>query len=780
MKTRILFITLIFSFLTAKTQDIPIGQWRVHVPYNRAIGVKVVGDDVYCLTTRGLFVYDRKSGYVETISKLDGLSGNVFSALGYNESQKCIIIGHEDGSIDLIKNNEIVNVADIKNSDVSVKKINRIVCYGKYAYLCGEFGVVVYDLENEGVKDTYRMRMDGTEVAVWDFTADDKNFYAATNQGIFYAAQNEPLISHYNAWTQMETPEYGRCVAINYWKGKLVYYFEETFNVYTQTPLKNDYALLRGYVYAVASPYKPDISISNDQLLISAQLTVYVYPESYQSSKIIRDVHVGDTIHRVHPMQAFYAGNNQYFVADYGLGLLFINDMETIAGESIQPNGPYSYRSFNMTTDGTKVWVASGGHDEYMAPASWTWKEDNGLYCFDGYSWTSFNHTNKNLPDNIKDVANITVHPQNKDLLYIGTWGTGMAEMTNGVVTKVYNSTNSPLQKRFEAPGQGEFVAGIAFDSKGLMWVANSNARNLLLTLDKSGTWESHYLGNNCTNREVYNLVIDSYDNKWLVDRQRLLIVYNEKNGGKVRLIGPVEGLDARPRSIAEDKNGNMWVGTDAGIFIIRNLYNILESNNGNFYPLNIDRPKLTLGGFVDYLLNNERITQIIVNGSNEKWCFSDKQGVYKISADGMEEIFHFTADKLSTGEKSPIFSDNMLNACITDNGEVFMATEHGIVSYRDEATKGTSTNGDVYAFPNPVKPDYQGPIAISGVVDMADIKITDVAGNLVYATQAKGGQAIWYAKDFNGKRVKTGVYVVFITDEDGIETTITKIMVLN
>jgi hypothetical protein len=199
-----------------------------------------------------------------------------------------------------------------------------------------------------------------------------------------------------------------------------------------------------------------------------------------------------------------------------------------------------------------------------------------------------------------------------------------------------------------------------------------------------------------------------------------------------------------------------------------------LASNNGSFYPVSVERPQLVLGGHVDYLLVGEAIVYIVVNGANEKWCISSKQGLYKITGDGAEELFHFTA------EKYPLLSNNMLTACITDNGEIFMATDQGIVSYRDEVTKGTPTNNNVYAFPNPVKPEYQGPIAISGVVDMADIKITDIAGNLVYSTQAKGGQAIWYAKDFNGKRVKTGVYVVFITNEDGTETTITKIMVLN
>jgi ligand-binding sensor domain-containing protein len=343
-------------------------------------------------------------------------------------------------------------------------------------------------------------------------------------------------------------------------------------------------------------------------------------------------------------------------------------------------------------------------------------------------------------------------------------------EITNGVVTNVFDDSNSPLKKRHEAPGQGEFVAGIAFDSKGTMWVVNSNTSNILLSRDKTGTWKNNYLGSKYAYREVLRLAIDSYDNKWLIDRSGKIIVYNEKDGGADREIGPAAGLDkARAYFVVEDKNQSMWVGTNDGIFIIRNLNNILSNN-----PLSIDRPKLTLGGHVDYLLKGELINYIVVNGANEKWCLSSKNGVYKITSDGTTELFHLTA------QNSPFFSNNMMGACITDNGEVFFATEQGIVYYRDEAKKGTESNSNVYAFPNPVKPDYQGPIAISGVVDMADIKITDVAGNLVYATQAKGGQAIWDAKDFNGKRVRTGVYIVFITNEDGTETTVTKIMVLN
>ena len=140
-----------------------------------------------------------------------------------------------------------------------------------------------------------------------------------------------------------------------------------------------------------------------------------------------------------------------------------------------------------------------------------------------------------------------------------------------------------------------------------------------------------------------------------------------------------------------------------------------------------------------------------------------------------MSEVKHFTTDN------SPLFSNRVHDIAINDKtGEVFFATEYGMVSYRGDAVSSGADFGNVYAFPNPVRPEYQGEITITGLIKDADIKITDVAGNLVYETRTLGGQAVWNGRNRQGRRVATGVYLVFCTNDDGSKTNVTKILLIH
>jgi hypothetical protein len=165
----------------------------------------------------------------------------------------------------------------------------------------------------------------------------------------------------------------------------------------------------------------------------------------------------------------------------------------------------------------------------------------------------------------------------------------------------------------------------------------------------------------------------------------------------------------------------------------------------------------------------------MVVDGSNRKWIGTEKGGVFLISADGSQQIQNFNIDN------SPLLSNTIFSIAInSESGEVFIATDEGLVSYRGDATDGTDVYGKVYAFPNPVRPNYTGPIAIKGLLRDADVKITDIAGRIVYQTKANGGTAVWNGNDFNGERARTGVYLVFSTNSDGTQTNVTKIMLVN
>jgi hypothetical protein len=186
-------------------------------------------------------------------------------------------------------------------------------------------------------------------------------------------------------------------------------------------------------------------------------------------------------------------------------------------------------------------------------------------------------------------------------------------------------------------------------------------------------------------------------------------------------------------------------------------------------------KPGIVEGGFFYPLLENEKITCMVVDGSNRKWIGTEKGGVFLISADGSQQIQNFNIDN------SPLLSNTIFSIAInSESGEVFIATDEGLVSYRGDATDGTDVYGKVYAFPNPVRPNYTGPIAIKGLLRDADVKITDIAGRIVYQTKANGGTAVWNGNDFNGERARTGVYLVFSTNSDGTQTNVTKIMLVN
>jgi hypothetical protein len=145
---------------------------------------------------------------------------------------------------------------------------------------------------------------------------------------------------------------------------------------------------------------------------------------------------------------------------------------------------------------------------------------------------------------------------------------------------------------------------------------------------------------------------------------------------------------------------------------------------------------------------------------------------VWLFSADGTQQIHHFTT------ENSPLLSNIITSIAIHPlTGEVFFGTDRGVISYRGTATEGAETHSDVKVFPNPVRPEYDGFVSVSGLVTNNWIKITDISGNLVYQTRADGGQISWNGRDLKGQRVATGVYLVFSTSDFGEETVAAKVV---
>jgi len=309
--------------------------------------------------------------------------------------------------------------------------------------------------------------------------------------------------------------------------------------------------------------------------------------------------------------------------------------------------------------------------------------------------------------------------------------------------------------------------------------VVNSSAPSLLSRKTPAGEWTAYSLGSAASGVEVDKIAIDLENQKWLLGRNLNLYVFNDNNtpdnpaDDLTKKLSSNAGGGAIPgsfvRSIAVDREGLVWLGTDEGVVVFYSPQNVFSGQNFDAQKVLIEQD-----GYGQYLLETETVTAIAVDGSNRKWFGTDRAGLFLMSADGTKQIAHFTE------ENSPLLSNSITALTLNDDGELFIATPKGLVSYRSEAVPPKETLSEVQVFPNPVYQNFTGNIAIRGLVENSNVKITDISGNLVYSTAAQGGQAVWNGYNFDGKKATTGVYLVFISNNDGTKTEVTKIMIVN
>jgi len=244
------------------------------------------------------------------------------------------------------------------------------------------------------------------------------------------------------------------------------------------------------------------------------------------------------------------------------------------------------------------------------------------------------------------------------------------------------------------------------------------------------------------------------------------ILVFDEKESQR-RLLTHAEGngnlRGTRPHSLLKDLEGSIWVGTNDGITEFFDPFSIFNGQDGNFVR--------DLDGNV--IIRDETTTALAVDGGNRKWIGTLSSGVWLYDDNG-ELLANFTT------ENSPLLSNEVLDIAIQPvTGEVFFATSQGIVSYRGTATTGAPTHSNVTVFPNPIRPEFGGLVSITGLVREADVRITDISGRLVWQGESEGGTATWNTLDFDGQRVKTGIYLIFSTTEDGEDSIVAKVAVV-
>ena len=412
------------------------------------------------------------------------------------------------------------------------------------------------------------------------------------------------------------------------------------------------------------------------------------------------------------------------------------------------------------------------------------------VQVFDGDNWTIYeDELNLKTGYQYWDVNCISIDPTDESHIAVGG-KSGLYEFRNSKLVSYYNLDNSPLKGAYDRGQQLDnnyvLVNGIKFDQQGRLWVINSQAKGVNLLVLKDGKWQDHNQnllndGNGVTWGGLRNMIFDSRGLLWFVNTSwvgQTVFCYNIESNQMVAYTSFVnqDGTRYSPNfvyCVAEDKEGNIWVGTDLGPFYIDKS----EVGQGSVTFQQVKVPRNDGTNYADYLLSGVSVSHIAVDGGNRKWFVTNGIGAFLISADNMTQISH-----LST-ENSPMLSDQIYSVAINhQTGVVYFLTEKGLCSYRSDATQPTQemTKDNVYAYPNPVTPDYTGLITIVGLSYDTDVKITTSNGVLVAEGRSNGGSFTWDGKDRQGKRVASGVYMVITATSQGEKGTVCKIVIVN
>jgi hypothetical protein len=493
--------------------------------------------------------------------------------------------------------------------------------------------------------------------------------------------------------------------------------------------------------------------------------------------------------------------NNDIYIGTNSLGILKTDYTNPIEFEEIRPDGPLRNDVFKIEAGNNELWVTYGDYDNDYFPNPF---RSYGISHLVEDEW-------KNIPfDSLLNARNlnyIAINPFNPSNVFISAFTEGILEVNNDEATILYNQTNSVLEGLITNAGTQTTAirqTGSKFDSNGILWTLTNRVIRPLIRYDPSSqTWSSFsfedIIPNGLTDELGFSDIdIDDNGTKWIGGFRKGLIGYNENSGSQfiANISSEEQNMPTtRVRALAVDNRNQVWIGTDTGLRVLFNTANFFDDPSPS-----VNQIIILENGIPKELLEDQFITDIKVDGSNNKWIGTIDSGIFYFSPDGQQTIFHFTKDN------SPLPSNEIRDISIdTQNGKVFIGTAKGLVSFLAGGSSPKDELTDVFVYPNPVRPEYDilgsnnfndinKGIKIKGLTENVNIKITDIEGNLVAEAQSRvnlrnskanynfaidGGTAIWNGKNLTNNIVRSGVYLVMISDLDSFETKVLKLLIV-
>lgn len=774
---RLLLFFLCLNIGTISFSQLGMGQWKMHVPTSKAIDVYAGNNKIYTAFEKGVFEYDLEAKEYTSWNVVNGLSDIDVTSIYYSKQRQALYIGYENGNFDVLKDNRVLNVPAIKNAQYTgLKSILKITENNGLIYLATSFSIVVYDPLKEEIKDTWYPT--NKNLPIIDVAFLNDSVYALSETRLFKAKSSNPLLANYATWSLESRLDTLNGVDFFYkeietFNNKLFYTFSKS--VYGQDSVfmltNQGHQLLTNFPFSLEMK---SLKNENDYLLVTVYDGVFVYNKNFALDYNVNLYEFGGAV----TSNASCLANNSMWIADNEIGLIKADNYQ--GKEKINFQGPPKQSFFALDHKSNQLAVVSGGINGVVRNYN-----KSGLYLFKDENWTYRNEQNTNEwnTENIYDYVAVSIHPSYNSTIAVGTFSEVPLTILkgNGAPSDTFTLNNSPIEPAF-VNSKDCFISSLDYDVNGNLWLMNSYAEKPLKVYTKEGTWQTFDLGASAKQRFTKKIKVDYSGNKWCSVGGVGLIGYNDNgtindpSDDKKVVLNDGANTGNLPsttvNAIAIDFDNEIWIGTEQGFGILYNPDNSFDAAPGDY---NIQQSKIVINGIVNYVLGKTSITDIEVDGGNRKWFGTSNGGIVLISPDGSEIIQQYNTDN------SPLISNVILDLAIDQTtGELFIATDRGLVSFRADASYEDAEYNSVNVFPNPARSDYSGPITIQGIRYNSDVKITDISGNLVYKTQSNGGTATWNGKNINGERVATGVYLIWTANNDGDGRKVGKVLVLN
>lgn len=742
------------------SQGVAVGSWRYHLPFNNVIGVANTGNLFWACNQYYLYNFDISTNEVTIYSKLNKLSDIKISAFSIDKAHSIMILGYQNGNIDIFHYNNLTvrNVPDIYlKSMMGTKSINDIYVKDNFIYFSCDFGIAIYDLNRNEFKNTYYLSQYLQNKKVRATFIYDDYIYSLFDTIIISAPLDGSNLNDFTNWNTFLITN-SEIIYANVLNNSLYTVIDSGWNDLIIKYNNNHWDTIMDTLNFNIN----NLVFDNNEFIVLAEGAIFTYDYSWNFKSKIYKYFPNDNV--PNPLDAIYSLDKKYLIiGDKDAGLVY-NWNDIWNNKIVTPSGPSSDVCFNVSYSNEAILSSAGGFDMSFDNL---WRQIN-VEVFRNEKWTVYN--SEKYPElwNARDGIKALIDPFNANRLFIATYGYGLIEINNNVV-KIFNDTNSILPSTSGIPGFCR-ISDIQFDSEGNLWILVAGA-NEFTVYKQNGQMVSLPVSSSISNNNPGEMIIDEKNKNVYVPFPRgsggvLVFKYNGTidniSDDKSMILTSQAGNGKLPSnivySVALDRNYQLWLATSEGVAVIYNTQNFFTTNS-----FDASQIILEVDGYPMPMLISERVNKIEIDGANRKWFATDNAGIFTFSANGDEEVYHFT------NENSPLLSNKIMSMSIHPiSGEVFAATDLGLVSYRSNAVEPSTEMQEIKIFPNPVPADINGYITIDGLPEDSYVTITDSYGKVVYKTKSLGGRATWNGVDVYNNKAQRGVYVVWVSNDDG------------